>query len=399
MSQDIEEYKALTSTLLAFYNFHKWEFEQLIKTRTIKYNSLTAEERELIPWYLQHIEDLKQCIGINQEFTQNLAIAISKDWGVSPDPSGWEPATTNEYDKVRSTLLQFAREWSSDGVPEITVSHFKIIEELEQIYPNLEERQNVKILNPGCGLGRLVLELVKKGFWCQGNEFSYHMLLASNFILNHCTFAHNYSIFPYLHKASHLVKRLNQIRPVTIPDCSPTEIHELSTKNPTIPYQELMSMTAGSFVDLYGPENLTELDTYSKDPIANDFRTTNENNFDVLVTTFFLDTASNIIDYLKTFHYCLKPGGTWINFGPLLWHFEDDQNMLYIQRRDGDTYQKVPSIMTGLELSRDDLIALIEKMGFDFEKRESGIETSYSGDIKALGSFVYKCEYWVCKKR
>lgn len=41
-----------------------------------------------------------------------------------------------------------------------------------------------KVLAPGSGLGRLVLEFVEAGFGCQGNEVSYFMLYGSNFILN-----------------------------------------------------------------------------------------------------------------------------------------------------------------------------------------------------------------------
>ncbi|KAK6453792.1 putative trehalase [Scheffersomyces xylosifermentans] len=394
MSEDIEEFKALTSTLSAFYNYHNWETEQLIKPRRIKYGSLSQEEKELVPFYPKHTEHMLMCIGMNQQFTQSLATNIAQDWGVSPNPSDWEPATNNEYDKVRSTLLQVSKEWSDDGKKERAISYDKIVNELVEMYPDESTRQNIKILNPGCGLGRLVMELIVKGFWCQGNEFSYHMLLTSNFVLNHCKFAHSYSIFPYLSKSSHVVKRLNQIRPVSMPDLNPTLIHELSAKNPHIPYEDLMSMTAGSFTDLYGPDNLEVSDTYTQDAVANEFRSTNKENFDVLVTSFFIDTASNVIDYLKTIHYCLKTGGVWINFGPLLWHFEDDYSTKFITR-DG---HKVQTIMKGLELTREDLIELIEKVGFKFEKHESDIESTYCGDIKALGSFVYKCEYWVCRK-
>ena len=42
----------------------------------------------------------------------------------------------------------------------------------------------VSILVPGAGLGRLAYELARLGYTCQGNEFSMFMLLASNFILN-----------------------------------------------------------------------------------------------------------------------------------------------------------------------------------------------------------------------
>lgn len=62
------------------------------------------------------------------------------------------------------------------------------------------DRGTVQVLVPGCGLGRLAMEIAAKGepstlrgcpgaesgsgFASQGNEFSAYMLIASNFILN-----------------------------------------------------------------------------------------------------------------------------------------------------------------------------------------------------------------------
>ena len=62
--------------------------------------------------------------------------------------------------------------------------------------------------------------------------------------------------------------------------------------------------------------------------------------------------------------------------------------------------EKIMSLyqIKGLELSREDLLELIKNMGFDFVKHESDIESTYCKDIKLLGSFVFKCEYWVCIK-
>ena len=43
---------------------------------------------------------------------------------------------------------------------------------------------DVSVLVPGSGLGRLAFDIAKLGFVCEGNEFSLHMLMASNFIIN-----------------------------------------------------------------------------------------------------------------------------------------------------------------------------------------------------------------------
>jgi hypothetical protein len=52
--------------------------------------------------------------------------------------------------------------------------------------------QDVRVLVPGAGLGRLAFEIARRGYTCQGNEFSLFMLFTSNFVLNKwvCWFAH-----------------------------------------------------------------------------------------------------------------------------------------------------------------------------------------------------------------
>jgi carnosine N-methyltransferase len=41
-----------------------------------------------------------------------------------------------------------------------------------------------------------------------------------------------------------------------------------------------------------------------------------------VLTCFFIDTAQNIVSYIETIATLLREGGVWINFGPLLYHFE-----------------------------------------------------------------------------
>ena len=44
---------------------------------------------------------------------------------------------------------------------------------------------------------------------------------------------------------------------------------------------------------------------------------------DVVVTSFFIDCARNVLEFIETIHRVLKTGGIWINLGPLLYHFAD----------------------------------------------------------------------------
>lgn len=40
------------------------------------------------------------------------------------------------------------------------------------------------------------------------------------------------------------------------------------------------------------------------------------------MTCFFIDAAPNVLQYIEAFERMLKPGGYWINLGPLLYHWQ-----------------------------------------------------------------------------
>lgn len=396
-TDDIEEYKVLSSVLDAHKNYGNWANEQLIISKQRKYESLNNEEKSLIEWFPNYLNQLKHSIDINSSYFTNIADVMGSIWG-APEFETWHKASSLDFDKIRSIMIQYVREWSSDGHTEREVSFGRILDFAEKAFPVVTERPNVEVLVPGSGLGRLVVEFVKRGFSTQGNELSYHMLLNSNFILNNTYCANNFVLCPFIHKNSNVEKRNYQCRQVYFPDFNPGDISLINEQYPDIPVADLMSMIAGGFVDLYGPPDRGEIsDTYTNDPLAVEFRKQNANKFHIIATCYFLDTAANIIDYLKTIKYSLREDGYWINFGPLLWHFEDDDNEYTTKTPDQSRPQRVP--FKGLELSKDDLIELIEKMGFEFVIHESNLNSTYGGDIKSLGSWNYKCEYWVCRKK
>ena len=81
---------------------------------------------------------------------------------------------------------------------------------------------------------------------------------------------------------------------------------------------------------------------------------------DCVVTSFFIDCAHNVVEFIELIHRILKPGGKWINFGPLLYHFAE------IPRE------------SSIEPSYDIVRSIIEKTGFEF-KREGTLNTSIQG--------------------
>lgn len=60
--------------------------------------------------------------------------------------------------------------------------------------------------------------------------------------------------------------------------------------------------------------------------------------------------AKNIVNYLRVIHRILAPGGVWINCGPLLWHFENSEEI-------------------SIELSLDEVKSLATQIGFVIQVR------------------------------
>lgn len=91
------------------------------------------------------------------------------------------------------------------------------------LYEFCSDISKIKILVPGAGLGRLTYELAYRGYYCEGNEFSLFMLVASNFVLNKCIVENQYSLHPYVHQYVNNCSRKDQVISVTFPDVSPVK--------------------------------------------------------------------------------------------------------------------------------------------------------------------------------
>ena len=148
----------------------------------------------------------------------------------------------------------------------------------------------------------------------------------------------SHTIFPNLHTFSnHLSTATNLLRSIRIPDILPADI---------LPPDADFSFVAGDWCEVYGGQS--ESGAWPpKEQIASD----QQGQWGAVVTCFFIDTARNIINYLRIIKGLLKDDGVWINVGPLLWHYE---NIVDKERGEGS-----------IELSLDEVKQLARDMGFE----------------------------------
>ncbi|EIW53331.1 N2227-domain-containing protein [Trametes versicolor FP-101664 SS1] len=267
--------------------------------------------------------------------------------------------TEHDMEKLRSTLKQLVRDWSEEGKAERDVCYEPIKEALLQHFSDIpqEERGNFRVLVPGAGLGRLAWDVANLGFACQGNEFSHYMLLASFHMLNRTDAVNKHTIYPYIHSFSNLLNSEGLLRPIRIPDVLPSGLAPGSD----------FSLVAGDFEEIYGAEEGDDAESQV-------------GQWDAVLTCFFIDTAKNIINYLRIIHRILAPGGVWINLGPLLWHWENNTT-------------NDPSI----ELTLDEVKALARSIGFEISN-ERTIDTTYTNNAQSMLGYVYHASFWTATK-
>ncbi|KEY65945.1 hypothetical protein S7711_07749 [Stachybotrys chartarum IBT 7711] len=391
---DPEEVRVIFSALDSFSRYAKVAHFNVTHLRRQSFYALPQAHWQMLaapPFnFLDTLEKTDEAIDSNADLAAAIVEFGLKTFGdIAPGPDGGDPslppqwagiAKHSDIDKARSTIRQFYRDWSADGAAEREACYGPVMkamgQERESRGPS-EER--LKVLVPGAGLGRLVFDLCRNGYEAEGNEISYHQLLASSYILNLCERAEKHTIYPWIHTFSNHRTRKNHLRGYKVPD-----IHPGATLQDTQDTGS-MSMCAADFLCLYGDDD-------------------HKDEYDAVASVFFLDTAPNLIRYLEVIHHCLRPGGVLINVGPLLWHFENNAPGNHGRDDDGDgehDYNNSSGIADpgSFELTNDEVMALVGKLGFEVEWAQMDIDAPYISDRESMVQSTYKASAWVARKR
>lgn len=335
---------------------------------------------------LDHLNQVDDAIDTNAEIADAILAVGLESFGLSANPNKEDPtqywhdtATSNDVNKAHSTIRQFYRDWSAEGQTERQVCHESVLQGLRTEFQSRRDAgEDIRVLVPGAGLGRLVFDVCMAGFAAEGNEISYHQLLASSWVLNHTNGTQQHALHPFALHFSNVKSRAQQLRKVMIPDVHPgTAIAEAAQWGDTSGLGS-MSMSAADFVVLYAQPS-------------------NHQAFHAVTTVFFIDTAPNLIRYIEAIHHCLKPDGLWINVGPLLWHFEDS----HPRKGGGEDDSAGIGEPGNVELTEEEVLLLVEHMGFHLEKRpDAGDRQScgYIQDGESMLQNLYYPSHWVARK-
>ncbi|CAB0007354.1 unnamed protein product [Nesidiocoris tenuis] len=362
---DTEEEREHFLKIIQAFKSYKTFANNLVLRRLSYIETLPETQQTALSRYKTSLQEILKCVALNHQIIEMITedadsmfenpLNHSNNFRI-PRPK----VTLSDVDKVQVTLKQIYRDWTDDGVIERIQCYQPILDELEELFPSsLSEQKNSKwsrsdlnVLVPGAGLGRLAFEIATLGFSCEGNEFSLYMLFASNFILNKCPDVKLHKIYPWVMSCDNNLSSDSLLASVVFPDVNPTNLNEINSDG------RRFSMVAGDFLEVYQKEN----------------------EWDCVATCFFIDCANNVCTFIEKIFTILKPGGFWINLGPLQYHFSNSTEE------------------ESIEPTFEDVKLIIESAGFKLLRETTKLPTLYCQNRRSMLKQHYESVFFTCEK-
>ncbi|KAM5356833.1 hypothetical protein ACJ41O_003479 [Fusarium nematophilum] len=348
----------------ALYGFSKYYERQKVELDRLEglYKYVTKAQKSLLEHEVQYSKKFGRINGLlrkNQELC-DLIVRNALDFYEVEEKEFQQhvkdlekAGKTADKISVSQALKHFVRDWTETGASERNGPFSCLVKTLEAFFPDRDDAAPIKALVPGSGLGRLGHDVARLGgFEVTINEWSMYMNLAYRLVESHRA-RNSLSLHPFVDSWSHHATESDMTRALPLPD---------------------VPVNASSVVLVEG-----------------DFTTAflgKTGQFDVVVTYFFIDTARNLMSYLDTIKRVLKPGGHWVNLGPLL-------------------YGTGPFV----QLSLEEVMRVTEAMGFEYLDTEEGcgpltfpdrkvrsMEAVYGFDDRALTKSAYNAQFWVARR-
>ena len=137
--------------------------------------------------------------------------------------------------------------------------------------------------------------MARRGHRVEANDASSSMLVAAHALLSGAVARDALRFFPRVRCEAGALRRAPCLAASRAPDVTPSAAHGGGN----------LTLQVGTFEQLYGTERNG---TGAAQP------------WDVLVTSYFIDTLADPAAAVRIAWDLLAPGGVWINVGPLHWH-------------------------------------------------------------------------------
>ncbi|CAA7260470.1 unnamed protein product [Cyclocybe aegerita] len=226
--------------------------------------------------YPRKLDRMKDITDLNAMITDGIAELAVEEF---PSLKTRDPAAAGSADlgRVQESLKHFLQDWSKEGAAERTRIFAPILDFRARLF--LAEREVD----------------AAAGYDTTANELSFFMTLPLRFLLfpKTTTTPIEHILCPYAHRFSHQRTNDSLFRGISFPDVAPR-------LRPTFRLVE---------------EGFTKLKAHHPTKMMHMYM----DRYNYVVTLFFIDTSLDLLSTLNHIHTLLRPGGTWINLGPLLW--------------------------------------------------------------------------------
>ncbi|KAL7492012.1 hypothetical protein ACHAWT_001268 [Skeletonema menzelii] len=226
---------------------------------------------------------------------------------------------TDGYDTALQVIHHTARDWTHGAASCREETIMWIVRAIVQYYTqdrssNDGPHHPLRVLIPGAGLGRLAYEvstcrdLIENRVMprVEANDSSVTMIFAAQSVIKmlqeqqHESRQLQSAIHPFLSDPQvNEIDARKRFEMEVFPDQHAIDsykyYHDLTGTNPNL------SFTIGDFVSTYSQQS-------------------KQNQYDVVATSFFIDTATNIYEYIYMMKHMLDTNGIWVNCGPVQWH-------------------------------------------------------------------------------
>ena len=228
------------------------------------------------------------------------------------------------YSSGEALVAHLARDWSEHGRSPRARTYGPILRALDALRKS--RREPLRVFVPGAGACRLAWELARQGDRVEANDASPLMLIAARTLLS-STAGQQHRLYPRAACAGGLAPRSACKRAASVPDDESLVGRQSSSKR-----REQLEAAA------------QRLTLHAGSWCADADGTRANASFDAVATSYFLDTQADVVAAVRRIHSLLKPGGVWVNVGPLHWHH----------------------VSAGmLRLPLDELLTLVEGVGFE----------------------------------
>ncbi|CAN9246899.1 unnamed protein product [Alternaria alternata] len=335
------KYPSLSDGLAHCINsFEQYPFlaERVLQRKYARYTKQTPTQKTISNklGYPAHFEKARKGIEVNARFSEQMAHIAREYYHTGPE--ALEDKEDADFGAVDLVFGHLSRDWSPQGAKERQTVFPPVLHGLEQHFGG--NGRGKRILVPGSGLGRLASDIADLGYDVTANELDYGSIMAYHLLTNHTSSLHQHTFQPFVTKWTHQSNPSSRYSTLTVPDHWPNKA---------------VKLVEGDFLDMFPQDG----------------------EFDAVVTLFFIDISKNVVDFLGNIHRLLKPGGLWINLGPLKW-----------------------GTHSAIQLSAEEMLQLADLLGFDVDHTSrKSIDSLYAEQPDTLLKFTYITQFWSATKR